>query len=250
MAIRFDASGDYLTRTASLPTITSFTMMGWVKISVDANDYQCFMALGTSAPGSSDASMFYGGTDSDGTSQMAYCPNTGQISTGGIGSMTVAKWYYAAIVVSGSGAGQFLYYMIDPATGSVSTITAAGGAVTAGYMVVGEDNYGGDNWNGCAENYLVYSAALSLADIQQQIWQRMPVRTANLNGWYPFLNDTKDYSGNGNNWTENGSLTYESGPGVAWKKTKHRVLIPVTAGGGGGDPAAAGYKSLLGVGVR
>ena len=93
MAIRFDASTDYLTRVTGLPSITSFTLMGWFKIAVSSGTYQAFLSLGKT-----DASTFYfAGTASDATTQMAY---NGSSQYTGTKTLTTGIWYHVAIVVS------------------------------------------------------------------------------------------------------------------------------------------------------
>jgi hypothetical protein len=49
MAVRFDASGDYLRRTTNLPPIAGFTVMGWFKITTDRNNYSTFIGYGESS---------------------------------------------------------------------------------------------------------------------------------------------------------------------------------------------------------
>lgn len=80
----------------------------------------------------------------------------------------------------------------------------------------------------------IWSTNLTQSEIQQEIWSYIPIRTANLYNWTPFVDtstgtDFLDYSGNGRNWTETGSVTFGSNPPVAWSKGNRRIYIPAAA---------------------
>src|SRR5689334_1269165 len=103
MAVRFDTSGEKLSRTTNLPSITGFTMMGWFMLSVDRDADTDLMVFGNPA-----SDLYYSiGPNSTGTQLNTYNGNSNVNGT----SLTVGTWYHVAMVVSGSGASQFLVYL-------------------------------------------------------------------------------------------------------------------------------------------
>lgn len=75
-----------------------------------------------------------------------------------------------------------------------------------------------DLLNGRVACIKIWTEALTVAEIQQEIGVIHPVRTANLNRWTPGFThtDIADYSGNGYGWTAVGTLATEDGPPVSW----------------------------------
>lgn len=220
MAIRKDASGDTISRTTNLPTITSFTIMGWFKLSVDRNTYSALLSFGTNS-----SSPYYSIlTDGSGTDLYVY--NSSGLTTTGT-SLTVGTWVHAALTVAGTGAGQVAFIR-----NGVATSTHAGSATpTAGIIVIGSTPSDNDWLNGCVAAVKIYSAVLTAAEIAKEMQQYLPVRTANLNGFYPMLStsdDEVDFSGNGNNWTIGGTLATEDGPPIPWKTGRKRVITPAS----------------------
>src|SRR3989304_2990486 len=115
MSLRFNGDGAHLSRTTNLPSITSWTMMGWFKISVDTNTNSLFWQFGH-ATNDEDYEVV---TDIDGTTLRAY---NGITSTNG-SLLTVGTWYHLASTVSGIGPDEYLVYL-----NGVLDITMAGSA--------------------------------------------------------------------------------------------------------------------------
>lgn len=241
MAVRFDAAGDYLTRSTGLPAVTAVTVMGWFKISVDRNTYSTFFQYGNTA---SDRD-YQAVTSSDGTTFHWW---DGVSSGDGTTNLTVGQWYHIAETVSGTpGSATFLLYVnsVLDATGGVgNTDNDAAGPI----LDVGNDPFFSDYFNGCAACIKVYGAVLTASEIAQEMRQYRPIRTANLSLWAPLLThtDVADYSGNGNGFTANGTLATEDGPPIAWSRGQQgRVYIPA----GGEPPATIFSMCLLGTGL-
>lgn len=226
MAVRFDASGDDLRRTANLPTITAFTIMGWFQIVVDRNAFSCFMAFGSNAGGGAYYALQ---TPADGTT-LALWNNSSSVSGTGLSTGT---WYHLAFTCAGTGAGQLLAYL-----NGVLDITHSGNAgPSAGRIEIGND-LDSEFLNGRAAAIKIYSAVLTAAEIAQEMRQILPLRTANLNGYYPLFStddDEIDFSGAGNNWTVTGTLATEDGPPIPWGAGRRRFLYSPAAA------AASGY---------
>jgi hypothetical protein len=236
MAARFDTSTDALSRTAGLPSIAAFTIMGWFKITVDLNANVTFFHFG-------HASLDQGvqlGTDVDGTTFSCYL----SVGTFNGSALAVGTWYHAALTRSGTGAGQCLAYL-----NGVLNITPTNNATpVAGKITVGNNPFGEFN-NGCAASVKVYGAALAAAEILQEMRQYAPARTANLNTFLPLLNTasefTVDYSGSANTMTAGGTLTAEDGPPIPWRQGRRRAVTAAAAPVGG--PAPGGVSTGVGV---
>lgn len=221
MAVRFDASGDILTRTTNLPSITSYTLMCWFyRVAGNGTtSYEALFSYGTST----HYSLYVNNNASVGT--FAVTEWTADYTGSAI---STAVWYHLAMTCAGTGASQLLGYM-----NGVLNITGNAASITGTTLQLNAGPSAGSEWiSGRVQGVKVYSAVLTAAEIAQEMRSVRPVRTANLNGWYPFLSsaDVIDYSGNGNNWTVAGTLTTEDNAPVAWGSQPLRRVYVVGGG--------------------
>lgn len=214
MAVRFNAAAESLTATASLPSITAFTVMGWF----NANSFSSL----------SSASIFFRFGDATGSNAYYIYTTSGAsanpiISTGtsnsfdGGTNLNTNQWYHVAMVVRGTGAGQVEGWFDGVQN---SAVTADGNASnTAGKLWIGSDALS-ETFDGRVAFVKVWGAALPAAEIVQEMRVGRPVRLANLWGFFPMFpgsgERTRDYSGLGNTLTENGTLTDEDPPPVSY----------------------------------
>jgi hypothetical protein len=212
MAVRFDAAADGFVRTANLPSPTAFTAMGWFKITTDRNAFSTFLAL--------DNGRFEGAllqTLTDGTTLNLYTD-----ADNGGSALTVGTWYHLAMTGDASNLKAYINGALD--------ITASQWAFTPSSLYLGND-VGGEWLNGCAAYVKIWSAALTAAEIQAEVYRIRPARTADLYNWTPLLPGAterlRDYSGNGYDWTALGTLTDEGGPPVGWGAPS--VFVPVVS---------------------
>ena len=82
-----------------------------------------------------------------------------------------------------------------------------------------------------------WSAALTQAELEREMWSLRPQRMANLHSWLPWVGGASgvDYSGIGNTWTASGSPTSGHGPPVGWGAAPYII----------GKPAAAATRKWL-----
>ena len=222
MATLFNATAETFGRTANLPSISSFTVMGWIYLVSDVNNQVGMFRFGNSGPDLNYELV----TLSDGTTLSTWNGAVGASSVSG-SALSLATWYHVAITVSGTGAGQFLAYL-----NGVLDITNNGDATnTAVQLDISQDIGSSKNIRIAAVK--VWSAALSATDIISEMRQYAPVRWSDLNAWYPMLNaatDNNDFSGNANNLTiTNGSPTTAEGPPLPWMRYKNRKASFTTA---------------------
>ena len=202
MAIRIDAVSDYVIRSSGLPNLDPITVSLWAYVSVDrdaASDIIFF---------TDNSSYITIGTSDDGTTLRIITPAGS--ATGS--SLSVATWYHLAFVHNGTSLTLYLNGVSNVTLTDSTTFTLA-------YFLLGSNTTA--NWlNGRIAAIKVWNAALTQAEIQQEIYTIRPNRFADLYGWWPaFPGATErlaDYSGNGRTWTAGGTLTDEDPPPVSW----------------------------------
>jgi Concanavalin A-like lectin/glucanases superfamily len=203
VAVRFDAAADQLSRTTALPGITLFTLCGWFRKSVDTGAWATLFYYGQN-PGSLS---FYLGLGTGGTTVVLSDDAT---SYDGTTVPALGSWVHLAMVVAGTGAGQFVAYV-----NGVQEITAPGKASIVGEVIIVGQDPGNEPFNGSVAAIKIWAAALTPDEMKAEMWQYLPVRTAGLVSWHPFLlqTDTDQY---GASWTAGGTLTTEDGPPIVW----------------------------------
>ena len=219
MAVRFDALDETFIRSTNLPTNTAFTMMGWFMISVDRNDYSTFLSYGTSV-GTNKKTLQ---TGADGVTLTLWDGLAEDAGT----TLSVGTWYHITLTHDGTTPRGYLNGVLDVSgTNIVDPLTS---------IEVGRSE--NSEWlNGRAAAIKIYSAVLTTDEMLQEMRQYLPVRTANINSWFPLFNTTPiaDYSGNAFDFGfGGGSITVEDGPPIPWKAGRQRILIPPAAAGGG-----------------
>lgn len=226
MAIRLDASADYLSRTADLPASTAFTIAGWFRRR-GAGGAAVEVLSGLSR---ADLSSYYLAYVAGGT---LYVEVNGAYTAAGAFSSDV--WHFVALSSNGSGAGAAKIRRADVGATSLTTTTRAGASFVSQLMVlcgVGDPNYFG---NFAVAGAKVWDRELSDSELLSEMHRLTPASTTNLNLWTPMVhnsvaNAVKDFSGNGRDWTANGSLTIEDGPPIGWGGS---IIVPQYAAGGG-----------------
>lgn len=179
--------------------------MGWFRRVAANAGSEDFLSFGTSTD-------FYG-LGEEGNTGLFGLWNSSVSVTGT--AIALGDWNHAAVVVAGTGTNQAKAYL-----NGVLDITNNGSTQpTATTLMVG--NSSGSDWlDGRAAAIKIWDVALSAEEVAQEANSILPVRFANLNGFYPcFPGATErlvDYSGNGRDWTANGSLVDEDPPPVSW----------------------------------
>lgn len=221
MAVRFDADGEDYTSTSSPPT-GNFTVTCWLKISVDRNT---FTTVWSADNGSSD--LIYLQTQANGTTLQAW--DDASVVTGAV-ALTVGTWYRVAFTRNGTTSTLYT----ATATGALTAATTANlSDVAATNFRIGESPFGAEWLNGCIANLKHYSAVLTLAELEHELAQYTPRRTANLERWHPFVKvETADYSGNARTLSGGTGTAREDGPPIPWAQpiAPRLVIIPTASG--------------------
>ena len=223
MSIRCDAAGDGLTRTTNLPSFSAWTMMGWFYlVSVPgAGTWNTPMMIGTTTSGA------WFGLQITGVSPVFDIWGNG---ADGIGTtvLSTGTWYHFALTYDGTIQRAYLNGVQE------CTLTVGPGALSSQVMKFGHDIETPDEHiDGRIMAIKVWGAALSAAEVQQEMHTIVPQRTANLNSFTPAFPGSgeraRDYSGVGGNWTEDGTLTDEDPAPVSWGG---RIITPMRPAAG------------------
>jgi hypothetical protein len=218
MSVRFDAAGEYLRRTTGLPNIqATYTLMGWYYISVDRDFYGTLAILNNASNENDNLTL-----DADGTTVAIYAANTGVTGS----TLSVGQWYHLAMVRESSSVVKlYLNGVLD-----LTNTTATGYFGATENLYVGDLPGTGQGFNGRAAGFKMWDTALTQAEVQAEVYTLRPQRFTNLLSWSPVFpgsgERTRDYSGNGYDWTETGTVTDEDGPPVGWGG-RPQMLSPV-----------------------
>jgi len=112
--------------------------------------------------------------------------------------------------------------------------------MSKGEISIGQTNNGAWPFDGRVTAYKSWdTVALSASDILQEMEFFIPLTNLdNLAQFCPMIQVstvTGDYSGNGEAFAEQGTITYEDGPGIAWAPQEHIYGYKPTAAAPGGN---------------
>lgn len=223
MAIIVNASGEYLRRTANLPSDSAWTGMCWMYLnSIRSSVYQYLIELANATSSASSYQVI--GFNSSGSFEIHQ-----GVSSQTFGSAPSAgAWYHVYLRNNGTTlSGGFR--AVGASAYTTASISSASAFTEAALY------FGNDSWDEYMDARLaaikVWDAHLSDAEIELEFMRLTPARTANLNIWTPGIltgtDRVKDYSGNGRDWTAGGTLTDGDGPPVPWG-TGPIIVLPVT----------------------
>lgn len=217
MAIYFTNTASWYRRTTNLPSITSFTIMGWAYVLALPASYSTFFQFGNVGP------------DDDYEISITSTGNldiwNGSTNASSGAAMSINTWYHVACTVAGTGAGQALGYI-----NGVLELTFNGGPdpTAVGFELSTSTGSVTNNFRMAAVKF--YGAVLTAAEIVQEMRQYQPERTANLSGFWPLLSladDEVDYAGVGNLTVNAVTLATAEGPPIPWSAHRRRhVYVP------------------------
>jgi len=231
MALRKDASTDEILFDTAAPT-GDITVMAWVRIAVDNNNFSTFYYLGGDVDNLTQA--IYLGTGADGTTLELWALTT--IAARGTGTnLTAGTWYHLALVTNTGVASAFTVYLngVSDFTG-----TLGDGTFSAQRVQLLDDPV--DEWtNGNITALKIFNAQLTQDEVLNEMRYISPIRLANLWQWCPFLDatDNEDYSGNGRDYVFT-TIATEDGPFIGWAPRHPHIGYWIAA-------AAAAFDAAL-----
>ena len=226
MAVRLDADVDEYTRTTSPTSTTAWTMMAWVYVSVDRNNFTTFFQRDNAGAGF----LYVGTTGAVGNPGLTLMmdANGSQGEAGAAGTtLTLGTWTHLCYVRA---TNQHTLYR-DGVSDITYNVNDGNGT---GNLRLAEDTFG-SFLNGRLAAVKVWDgASLSVAEIQSERFFYRAVRRPNLWGEWPMLStadDEVDFSGNARNWTVGGTIAVEDGPPILWAPGLKRIWASAAAGG-------------------
>lgn len=187
----------------------TYTFCGWFYITTDTNDFAVFFTLNDDAVTTVRDNL---ATNSDGTTYRIslYNGTTAQGVTGT--NLSTATWYHLAMVRSAANnCRAYLNGVLD----ITNTLDCTGRVANTRMEVGAIDSRNEFPLNGRCCALKAWTAALTAAELAQEMVGVSPVRRTNLYAYWPCLSDgtrALDFSGNGRDWTEVGTLTNEDPP--------------------------------------
>lgn len=236
MAVRFDAAADRLLRTTDLLDYNAaYSWMAWIQIVVDLNANSTFFMLNDDTANNYDHIR----TLADGT-QLRLTTTIGGAAQSVSGSvLTVGQWYHLAMIRESANSIKIYLDGVLDITGNQNI---AGRAAVTRMEHAGRSSSNIEPSNSRVAAIKAWSTNISLAQLQNEMRVIRPIRTSNLYGFWPcFPGSTerlRDYSGNGRNWTESGTLTDEDPPPVSWGAQSFYIVEQF-------GPVASGWGQLL-----
>src|SRR5579864_1981206 len=222
MAVQIVNSGNNLHRTTNIVGGgTNYTCIFWANLTNYLAAYNLFVtANGT--PGTAGYTKFaeiYGILGANGYNLDV---NDGT-TDGSVAGGTVATNLWVPIAYTRSGHGHTLY--INGAALPFTTIDLS--AAGLNFILLGDD---GTNDGGTQQfyNFREWNVALNNIQINQEINSPSAVvNSSGLQTFTPLTSDLLDISGNGNNWTQTGSVSFVSNPTFpANLSTATAIVIP------------------------
>lgn len=122
-----------------------------------------------------------------------------------------STWYQAAATWDGSTLKCYLNGMLE---NSIAIGASSGVVGTNGFTYLGTDSFTPAKYffNGKIANFQTYNTVLGANTILQLYNHGIASTPANALGWWPLNGDVNDYSGNGNNGSAIGAVSFVSSP--------------------------------------
>ena len=213
----FDASTDRLLRTSGvLDQNSPYTVMAWIRLA-SISGAPCVFAISAGTYSANGEELYV--SVSLGNRLTLYAVNGG---TDGFGSpngtvLSTNTWYHVTIVRESSTSLKSYLNGVFEQTCSVNIASrSASSRMEFGAWSSGNN----DPFSGRIQYIKIWNTALTAAEIAQEVYTIAPRKLDSLWGWYPTRPGSgeraKDYSGNGRDWTEGGTLTDDDPPPVSW----------------------------------
>lgn len=236
MAITLSGTNQGLTRTTSLHDYNATnTVTGWFYKTASADDVVIALHEGSSNVDeiTVDAAELW--------EVRARSGGTGARQDDAV-NLSLNTWYFFGL--ARSSVTDLTANLFDTSGSLISSPTATQnvtGRTAQNEINVGHRDLSFD-WTGRIHCLKIWTAALTIAELQLEQWRVRPVRFTNLNSWYPLHNGSsteheRDYFA-GLNWTEDGTPTDGDPPPTAWGMPTVQVGVTITPAAVGSMPGA------------
>ncbi|HEV2778820.1 MAG TPA: LamG domain-containing protein [Actinophytocola sp.] len=240
MAVRFDAASENYTAATGLPS-NVYTFAAWIRPAAVGATNRVVYWLTTSGD------VFTGIQVRSNASTDLQAYDSGSYAFNGLGPLSASAgvWYRVALVVNGANA-TFYRAAAGDVLGSASAANFTTPATPTSFHL-GDDPYD-EYWDGRLAAVKMWQAALTPAEVEVELGQYTPRRTADLLRWHPFITaEATDYSGNGHTLSGGTGTTTEDGPPIPWGAAPIVLGKPAAAVAGEGLAGRiAGLPSAVG----
>lgn len=218
MGVNFTSGNHLVSTTNALDYNANYTIMGWFRYSSSPASASAIAVINNSAGTLYDLAMV--------NNNELYINVNGTFSLGS--TLSANTWYHFAMVRSST---TLVTLYLDGVSDSAQATSVSGRAAST------EENIGGVlstfPFLGDIAYVKSWSTNLTVAEINQEMNLIRPVRTANKHRFSPLHRTTaerlRDYSGNGYNWTENGTVTDADAPPVSYGSETNIVQFAAAA---------------------
>ena len=236
MAIRTDASNEWLVKTGETLTDNNMTFCWWVEMVTDRNDWQCVGLCVDDNDTSSGSFVYVEPTSAASNNFVLYWQASGQYgnTSNGPTITTASGWHFLAIVVN---TDDYTLYWGTPGS-TLSSSTDNGSEFFSGDRYrVSESPYGGE-WANCRyANVLMWvGSTFTQAQLETQMRSFTPITWQNLHAWYPLLGTgssahLRDWGPDGRHLSQGaaGTPTTEDGPPIALSPVRQWTGISFVA---------------------
>lgn len=229
MAVRVDTDAEGLELALSGFSTYPYTLMAWFRpVTLPNTSTELAMGLGGASANQFDALSF-----PSGTWQLQLRMNGGTALAGS--TLTTNVWYHLALVRSANtGTGVYLAYLNGVLDITGTSTWNQTNTFTRSFLGWGSAESTTRTVRGDYGIAKFYTAALSADEIYREVNSIRPTRLSDLYAWLPTFPGSgernRDYSGNGRNFAENGTLSDTDHPPVSWGN-KTWVIPWVSTGG-------------------
>lgn len=215
MAVRVDTDAEGLELALSGFSTYPYTLMAWFRpVTLPNTSTELAMGLGGASANQFDALSF-----PSGTWQLQIRQNGGSAVAGS--TLTTNVWYHLALVRSANtGTGVYLAYLNGVLDITGTSTWNQTNTFTRSFLGWGSAESTTRTVRGDYGIAKFYTAALSADEIYREVNSIRPTRLSDLYAWLPTFPGSgernRDYSGNGRNFAENGTLSDTDHPPVSW----------------------------------
>lgn len=225
-----DFQNDSLSRASSLPAWNAFTACGWARRSSDSGTYAALFDLASAA---TSAGSYLGlAASANGDDLKAYSSAGGFAESTTLATLVNGTNFFWAITNDGTTIRAY-YAAAGAAALSTVTLTSQPSSFTSASMLIGNDSYA-EPFFGAIGRLKIWDAVLTSGELEIERHFALPKRTANLHIWSPLGrtdSEVTDFSGNGRNWTANGTIPLAADFPIAFSPSRRRIIQPVVAAG-------------------
>lgn len=220
MSIRFDkTTGKFLSRTTFGSSANDWTYLGWVYVVTKPANGSYYGVVYKEMFSNANAAEF---TSVSNNLRLTLWDGANETGTT---TLSTTTWYHVAIVRESSTVFKLYINGSLDHTGGTNALTLKDGISRLGCWDTSTDNA-----DIRMAGWKIYGAGLTASEVAQEMYTLAPRRYANLIGFLPMLPGSaeraRDYSGLGNNYTENGTLTDEDPPPVSWGgRSRKKIFI-------------------------